>query len=324
MVRAIALVAITACWAATAQAADVEGAADHPLVGRFEGAEIVSYSHSDFDEYRLIVEPLTTSGSLTEENAGHTQRLEGELTRITYKAPEGASSLAVFRAYQDALAANGFEVLFECSGEDACGHGNGYNFNRRSPGRTAPGSLSVTQRFINTEAGQTRFQALKKPDPEGDVYVSLQVVEERAVYAQVDVVKVEAQESKVVVIEAGEMAEKIGESGKVALYGLYFDTDEATIKPDSKPTLDEIGALLENNPDLKLLVVGHSDNQGDFDYNVDLSKRRAAAVAQALAGDYGVDAARLKPWGVGYAAPVATNNSEAGRASNRRVELVEQ
>ncbi|MCW8857819.1 MAG: OmpA family protein, partial [Kangiella sp.] len=86
----------------------------------------------------------------------------------------------------------------------------------------------------------------------------------------------------------------------------------------------EIAKLLKDNSELKLLVVGHSDNQGDFDYNIDLSKRRAESVKQALVSNYGINAARLKPWGVGYAAPVASNKAEPGRAKNRRVELVKQ
>lgn len=120
------------------------------------------------------------------------------------------------------------------------------------------------------------------------------------------------------------MADRIDAEGRVALYGIYFDTDSAAVKPDSRPTLDEIAGLLRDSPGLKLLVVGHTDNQGGFDYNIDLSTRRAAAVAEALADGHGVDPGRFKPWGVGYTAPVAANTNEAGRARNRRVELVPQ
>ena len=318
MTRIILFASFLFCNVAMVFAADVRNSKDHPSVGRFEGSEIIIYSHSNFDEYRLIVKPLTSNGSLETKNAQNTKLLEGELYRITYKAPEEASSLAVFRAYQDALFANGFESLFECNGESACGNGNGYNFNRRSPGRT------LSQRFINTKGDSTRYQALKKSSPQGDVYVSLHVAEERGVYAQVDVIEVKAQKSKVVLIKANEMSEKIDQDGKVALYGLYFNTNKATIKNDSKPTLDEIGKLLKKNSDLKLLVVGHTDNQGGFDYNIKLSQQRAASVKNVLVNDYGIKASRLKSWGVGYTAPVASNKSEQGRSENRRVELVAQ
>jgi outer membrane protein OmpA-like peptidoglycan-associated protein len=79
---------------------------------------------------------------------------------------------------------------------------------------------------------------------------------------------------------------------------------------------------MKEKPSLNLLVVGHTDNQGGYDLNMDLSQQRAAAVVKALTEQYGVDSGRLKPAGVGYLAPVATNDTEAGRAKNRRVDLV--
>lgn len=318
------------CCVVTGYAADIKGAKDHPLTGRFEGSEIVKYSYTDFDEYQFIVEPLTSNRK--DEHAQHMDRKEGKLTRMTYRAPEGASSLAVFRAYQDVLAENNFETIFECSGnsgEESCSEkGNGNNFKYVAPGYSVYNLI-----FGNAQNDQTRYLVAKKSRPEGTAYVVLHVVQNARTnsvensgraFAQVDVVEEKAQESKVVMVKASEMAEQIGQTGKVALYGLFFDTNKATIKSDSKPTLDEIGKLLKDNPDLKLLVVGHTDNQGDFDYNIDLSKRRAESVKQALVSDYGIAAARLKSWGVGYTAPVATNNSDQGRAKNRRVELVEQ
>lgn len=86
--------------------------------------------------------------------------------------------------------------------------------------------------------------------------------------------------------------------------------------------LDEIARLLRENPELELLVVGHTYNQGGFDYNIDLSRRRATSVTEALVSDYGIERARLTPWGVGYTAPEASNVTEDGRALNCRVELV--
>jgi outer membrane protein OmpA-like peptidoglycan-associated protein len=123
-------------------------------------------------------------------------------------------------------------------------------------------------------------------------------------------------------IDAEKMQAGLQESGKVALYGIYFDTDSATIRDASAPTLQEIARLLLGNPDLNIIVVGHTDNQGSYDYNMDLSRRRAAAVAESLARDYKIDATRLRHAGVGYLAPAASNADESGRSLNRRVELV--
>jgi outer membrane protein OmpA-like peptidoglycan-associated protein len=123
-------------------------------------------------------------------------------------------------------------------------------------------------------------------------------------------------------IDAAAMAKGLGETGHIALYGTYFDTDKAVIKPESKPTLDEIAKLLSGQPELSVFIVGHPDNQGAYDYNIDLSRKRAAAVAAALAKSYKIAPARMRTAGVGLLAPVGSNATEDGRALNRRVELV--
>jgi OOP family OmpA-OmpF porin len=124
--------------------------------------------------------------------------------------------------------------------------------------------------------------------------------------------------------DAKSMAQDISATGKVAIYGIYFDFNKADIKPESEPTLKEIAALLKQNSKLNLYVVGHTDNVGTLAANMDLSQRRADAVVQVLVSKYGADAKRLKAQGVGPLCPVASNKTEEGRAKNRRVELVEQ
>jgi outer membrane protein OmpA-like peptidoglycan-associated protein len=118
------------------------------------------------------------------------------------------------------------------------------------------------------------------------------------------------------------MANEIDKSGRVAVYGIYFDTDSANIKPDSATTLAEIARLLKLRPDLTLYIDGHTDDQGSDDYNLDLSKKRATAVVAALVEHHGVGSGRLEPRGLGESQPVAVNDSEEGRSWNRRVELV--
>lgn len=127
-----------------------------------------------------------------------------------------------------------------------------------------------------------------------------------------------------VVADAKTMAKDIGSTGKIAIYGIYFDFNKAEVKPESEPTLKEIVKLLSENPQLKLYVVGHTDNVGGLDYNMKLSHARAEAVLKALVSQYKMDANRLKSYGVGPLAPVTSNKTEEGKAKNRRVELVEQ
>jgi outer membrane protein OmpA-like peptidoglycan-associated protein len=127
-----------------------------------------------------------------------------------------------------------------------------------------------------------------------------------------------------VTINAEAMAAGIDATGHISIYGIYFDTDAAEIKLESAPTLEEIAKLLRDRPDLSLLVVGHTDSEGAYEHNMDLSRRRAESVTVALVTDYGVSESRLLSAGVGYLSPVASNDTAPGRAKNRRVELVKR
>ena len=94
------------------------------------------------------------------------------------------------------------------------------------------------------------------------------------------------------------------------------------IKPESRPTLEQIAKLLASQPQLNVFIVGHTDNQGAYEYNLDLSRRRAEAIAAELVKSFRIAQPRLRTAGLGFLAPVGSNASEAGRALNRRVELV--
>ncbi|HEX3047341.1 MAG TPA: OmpA family protein [Bacillota bacterium] len=145
----------------------------------------------------------------------------------------------------------------------------------------------------------------------GDAWYKLTIVEKQAMKQDV-------------VADAASLASSLKETGKVALYGIYFDTGKSEVKPESEPSLKEIAKLLQTDPKLKLYVVGHTDNAGTFDYNIKLSKDRADAVVKALVTRYGITASRLQSFGAGPVAPVESNQTEEGRAKNRRVELVAQ
>ena len=116
----------------------------------------------------------------------------------------------------------------------------------------------------------------------------------------------------------------LAERGRVATQGVLFATGSDQIRAESKPTLDEMGAMLGEHPDLRLTIEGHTDNAGDPAANQALSERRAQAVRQALVSRYGVDGDRLQARGYGAAKPAAPNATPEGRQQNRRVELVRQ
>jgi OmpA-OmpF porin, OOP family len=111
------------------------------------------------------------------------------------------------------------------------------------------------------------------------------------------------------------------EAGSAILYGIEFDTGTSVTRPSSIAALQVVANVLQSRPG-NYYIVGHTDDTGAFDFNMALSRDRAASVVAALTGDYSIDPARLQPGGVGPMAPVASNDTEAGRQLNRRVELV--
>jgi outer membrane protein OmpA-like peptidoglycan-associated protein len=127
-----------------------------------------------------------------------------------------------------------------------------------------------------------------------------------------------------VTADAAAMGNDIRNSGHASVYGIYFDTGKSTIKPESAQAIEEIAKLLKADPGLKIFVVGHTDNAGGIESNITLSQARGEAVLQSLVREHGIAAARLRSYGCGQFAPMASNDSEEGRAKNRRVELVKQ
>ncbi len=119
-----------------------------------------------------------------------------------------------------------------------------------------------------------------------------------------------------------DMYEALAGSGRIAVQGIYFDAGSDRLRPESAGTLREIAAMLAAHADLRLTIEGHTDNVGAAAANRALSERRAAAVLQALVGQYGVSAGRLSSVGLGDTRPAAPNTTPEGRQQNRRVELV--
>jgi len=292
---------------ASAQESDKEGSEDHPLISRYPGSVIREYTQKDYDEFTL---PLGRANGAKFEKSQH---LEGKVTHIVYVAPQGRSTLEVFRNYQAALAGAGFETLFTCGKADCMVNGGMLNL---YDGYSDPWYPDQEMRYISA----------KLTRPQGEVYVSLNAWGPGTVRPQVSlyVVEMKAMEAGMVTVNAATLAGDITRTGHASVYGIYFDTGKADVKAPSDAMLKEIAKLLHEDPDLKLYVVGHTDNQGGFDMNMDLSRRRGDAVVQVLTNKYGVAPARLRAAGDGPTAPVASNDTEEGRAKNRRVELVKQ
>lgn len=235
------------------------------------------------------------------------------------------NSLEVFRNFQGALRDAGFKTLYACD-LAACDNLSFHKF-------------TAADGVVSGNRAQEHFLTARLAGAEGTVYVQVYVTENlnwppegqpsgRRVIKGLAVVQLEISETKamdagLVTVSSDAMKKAIVESGRVALYGLFFDTGKAEVKAESKPALAEIVKLLSGEPSMRLLVVGHTDTVGSQQSNQELSLRRAQSVVDALVKGNGIAPGRLQAVGVGFAAPVATNRDEQGRAKNRRVELVE-
>lgn len=350
-VLAASLIVIASSLSASADATiptkDIPGAKDSPLLKRYEGSFIVSYDKVAFTDFRVPLSVLEkTDGVDVANNYKYLPKqeieLEGPRTRIAYFMPPERSPLEVLRNYQDEIAAAGGSVLFTCRA-DQCGG----DARRSSSGGGSRSSLMMyffherdlqEKSFSNGACALTsditdqRFMSAKMPHPDGEMHVTIHTFQinndlyckafNARTVALVHILEPKPRERKMTTVKAEEMARSIGATGRIALYGILFDTDKAELKPGSETAVAEIAALLKTEPKLALLIVGHTDNQGGFDYNVDLSRRRADAVVKALTTIHKVDAKRLRAAGAGMIAPTAANDAEDGRAKNRRVEVV--
>ena len=351
VVAAFTAVVLAQLVVATIPTADRKGSKDNPILKRYEGSFIVAYERKGFGELTLPLSPieLVTPEKRTQQNnrvyePPNKKALEGVYTRLAYLLPAGTFPAGGGAQLSGRGQEPGRQGPLRMQGDGV----------RRRPGRSTGGgggnmSLSmylygperVTDAYgsngfcaLSERITDQRYTAAELPQSGAHVSVIAYTIVSpegrdpcRAfngrTIAVVDIVEAKEREKKMVTVDAGEMAKSIDSTGRVALYGIYFDFNKADVKPESDATLEQIAALMKKSPALKVLVVGHTDNVGSFSFNMDLSQRRAAAVVAALASRFAVGKDRLTPVGVSFASPVAPNKTDEGRAKNRRVELVD-
>ncbi|MGX1742593.1 OmpA family protein [Bosea sp. NPDC055353] len=306
-------------------------AQDHPLLGRYGDSKQVGYKVDAYDEARIITGKINERGSTAQDGPGWAL-IEGKITTLYYILPAGRTSLEAQRNYEAALKSKGFEIAFTCSTESgSCfneGPFPGLFLGLALDGRVDMPKLQLgdlVRNFFGKGNGRYLYARLNRPA--GTVHVSLAFSDDesrgRAVIARV-IESTTMDTGMIKVVEADEMSRNLDAEGRINLYGILFDFDKAEIKPESQPQLQQIAALLKRNPALRLDVVGHTDGQGGAAYNLKLSDARAFAVVADLAMRHGIDRTRLNPVGKGMDQPIASNADEAGRAQNRRVELVKR
>ncbi|MDZ7848556.1 MAG: OmpA family protein [Owenweeksia sp.] len=305
---------------------DIEGSEDHPLISRYPGSYIASYELEKYREYQLATGPVTGYRYIEEK-----QTIAGQLTRITYYLEKGADQLSIGEVYQDYLEA------FEKENIAILGKGlqSQRNVSSTVGGGTWIGVALKPNAFTSKSAANNLFAGTSTSGGTfsiiGEVarggkstYLALygERHSDKLVVCHLDIMETKAAETGKVTANADYIRKEIEDKGSVSIYGITFDFDKSSIKPESKLALDEMAKYLKDNPGISLYIVGHTDMKGSYEYNLKLSRDRARAVVEKLIKDYGIASDRLTPDGVAFLSPKATNQTEDGRALNRRTELV--
>jgi outer membrane protein OmpA-like peptidoglycan-associated protein len=253
--------------------------------------------------------PLDTAGK-----AGRQLELRGNFNKSVWKNPKGKSTKEIYDGYVRELSTAGFKPLYACAGKD-CG---------------APASVKLLGKVpASPEAHYALSQLVRREL--GDAYAAIQVAPSETTLLIVEVTsskdaKEQAARDATAAakqVTAPVIGEALTRDGHIALVDILYRPGEVGLRPEAASVVKEIAALMKKDRLLRLYVVGHTDEQGDYERNLSVSKRRAEWLVKHLV-DQGVSKSRLRANGVGPLAPLATNDTEDGRARNRRVELVKQ
>ena len=309
-------------FAALVSGADLPGSRDPAGMKRYEGSEIIGYREPKFDDFLL---PLGAPTAMHPPAYTKSLRVDGQISRYTYIAPAGRTSTELLRNYKLEFQRLGLETLYEKRAGERGWFGPTFDkiADEDGIGQILAYHEADEQVLVGKSkmAAPSYYMVFVTSYYDGVIPHRLEgVVQKGRALAEVIAIIPDTMEKKMTFVNADEIKRGLHDEGRVALYGIYFDTDKDTLKAESNPTIAEVVKLMKGDAALKLRVVGHTDNQGKADYNLDLSRRRAASVVRAITAQ-GIAAERLDSFGCGLYAPVASNETEKGRAQNRRVEL---
>ncbi|MBO2543205.1 OmpA family protein [Salegentibacter sp. BDJ18] len=307
---------------------DLEGSSDHPMITRYPGAYIAGYEVEKFREYGLATGPVTGYRYIAERDT-----VSGKLTRITYYLPMSKEELSITEVYQDNLQAlekarinilaKGSHPQSKPQGEVGMGGWIGTALSPNSFGSNSAANLL----FKGTSSSGGTFGIVGQiQNPEGNVYIA-QYGERHSnelILYHIDIIEEKTAETGKVSANPDFIKKEIEMQGSATIYGINFDSNSSNLKEQSQPVIAEIAKYLEQNPEISLYVVGHTDMDGSPEYNLKLSKERARAVVNELTENYGISISRLTSDGVGFLSPKASNITDEGKALNRRTELVKK
>ncbi len=279
---------------------------DHPMLPRYPGAKLDDLRKTDTEVFSFPKAKNAVDKTPL--------KLTGDLYRHEYGI-RNTSTLKIYQNYQTALAKAGFSIISQCELIQCGSDDDAQNL----------GGLIAIDKNVYNNHKNPYYLLVKKQISDKNVYIALFIgAYGTDVKVHQTILEEKSVQTGLITVNADELKQQIETDGKALIYGIYFDTGKASIKPESKPTLDAIGELLKKNPSLLLYVVGHTDDTGSVTANLELSQQRAKSVVDALTSGYQIAANRLQAAGVGPYAPASNNTSDSGKQKNRRVELVKR
>ena len=282
---------------------------DGGIVSIFKGSEVNYDDKIGFGEHYILKDDKTITV------------VEGKIRRRFCYAPKGRSPFEIIKNYEKAIIDKGGTII---------------NLSRDA------GSISVSkQEFIydlftkGRVNRMTNYEYMQLPNyandyvagkistAKADFYVAVAAVsiEKKTVFT---LVTVEAKPMDMGMVSLDIMNEGIARDGRIAIYDIHFESGKSEVKKESAEALKIIAEYLKKHTGKKYIVVGHTDNVGNFDANIKLSFNRAKEVAAKLVSEYGINKNQLEFHGVGPTSPKTSNSTKEGKARNRRVEIVEQ
>lgn len=311
--KRILMVVIIAVFSLTVFAQDN----DFGIISIYEGSRVIYDDHAGFEELPLLVSDDSV------------RTFEGIIRRQWCQAPDSRSPLEVIRNYEQAINAMGGELLFITSDPQSVEVEDKKLSEMFKVHRRGRGLATHVFSYSHFPGEMSEFLTARIEAPDATYYLTIAsgrghwaANQDNSTFFEIVTMRVESIELGMITLDA--LRDGIAAYGKAPVYNIHFETGSAKVSPESAEALKVISEFMKQNPSMKFLVVGHTDNVGGYDMNFELSYARANAVVVKLIDEYGIERTQVKPVGIGPASPVFSNSTEEGKARNRRVEIVEK
>jgi OmpA-OmpF porin, OOP family len=284
--------------------------AQDDVISLFEGSKVIHDDDLGYETHYYLTGPTSHKS------------VDGKIRRQFCELPEDISPYEVIKNYEQAIKSKKGTVIHisreaNTYKDKTTGEIIRYMYELFVKGRKPHNEFA----YYSIRSAKD-YIAGKVSTPENEIYFSIAAVAagKKTHYTLVTIL---AESMNMGNVTLDVLTEGIDKAGKIAIYNIYFDTNKSEVKEESASALAVIANYLKSNPNRKFIVVGHTDNTGNFDSNIKLSNDRAEAVFEKLVADHGVARTQLTTYGIGSTSPVMTNATDEGKAKNRRVELVE-